>query len=105
MASYGSSEYSDTLFRGGVQGALSIITADGAVLVNVSGTNLSDRQLVTISPINGDIYFGYDDTVTPSTGTLLCQGQTMGISAGETVELYIVTASTVAVDVRITEVG
>ena len=106
MGGYGTNEYADTLFNGGTQGSISLINTDGAVIANVSGgANLPDRQLVTITPINGDIFWGYEDTVTVATGTPICEGQTLGISAGDCADLYIVTGSNTAVDVRITEAG
>lgn len=106
MSSYGTGEYDDTLNSGGVQAAISIVSTDAPVKVCVSGgANLPDRQLVTVTPTNGDIFFGYEDTVTVATGTPICEGQTLAISAGDCVDLYIVTASTVAIDVRITEAG
>lgn len=106
MSGYSTSEYADTLFNGGVQGSISITNIDGAIQVTVSGgANLPDRQLVTITPTNGDIFFGFDNTVTVTTGTPICEGQTLAISAGDCVDLYIVTGSASAVDVRITEAG
>lgn len=106
MSGYGTNEYADTLFNGGLQGSISIVNTDGAVIVNVSGTdNMTDRQLLIITPTNGDVFFGLDNTVTASTGTPICEGQVLSIAAGDCVDIFIVTGSSSAVDVRIIEAG
>lgn len=106
MSGYGTSEFADTLSFGGVQGAITLIDTDGAILANVSGgANLPDRQLLTVQPRGGDIFWGYDNTVTILTGTLICDGQIMNIAAGDCADIYIITASTTTLDIRITEGG
>jgi len=106
MSGYGTGEFDDTLAFGGVEGAISLINTDGAILVNVSGgVNLPDRQLVTVQPLGGDIYWGYNNTVTTATGTLVCDGQIMNIAAGDCADIYIITASLTPLDIRITEGG
>ena len=106
MSGYGTSEFADTLATGGVQGRILLVDTDGAVIANVSGTtNLVDRQLITITPITGDIFWGYENTVTTTTGSPLCEGQTLAIAAGECADLYIITNSLTPIDVRITEAG
>ena len=87
----------------GIGTALSVTTT--AQEVKVGGSPLAERKVVTIQPLDGDIYYGYDSgTLNSTTGTLVYQGQLLHIEAGESLPIYIV-AGTGTVDVRITEVS
>lgn len=72
--------------------------------VKVGGSALQERQLISIQPIDGDIYYGYDNSVSSTTGTLIKKGQWFPQEAGEDLSVWVVAASG-TVDVRITEVG
>ena len=85
-----------------LHGALSVTTT--AVEVKVGSSVLEERTVITIQPIDGDIYFGYSSGVTSSTGTKIFKGQIYPMEATDKLPVYIV-AATGTVDVRITEVS
>lgn len=72
--------------------------------VKVGASPLEDRQVVTIQPLDGVVYFGYDNSVTSLTGTKIFKGQIYPMEASDQLSVYII-AETGTVDVRITEVG
>jgi hypothetical protein len=86
----------------GVQGALSVSTT--AVELKVGATPLDQRAVVTIQPLDGDVYYGYTSGVTASTGTKIFKGQVYPLEATDQLPVYIVAASG-TIDVRITEVS
>lgn len=86
----------------GVSGSLNVTTSAAELKVNASA--LEDRKVVTIQPLDGDVYFGYDSSVTSSTGTKVFKGQYFPLEAGDQLTVYLV-ADSGTVDVRITEVG
>jgi hypothetical protein len=75
-----------------------------AVEVKASTSVLSERKIVTIQPLDGEVYFGYDSSVTSSNGTKIFKGQVYPLEAGELLNVFIV-ADSGTVDVRITEVS
>lgn len=102
---------------------LSLITPSGdlqvADLINVAGqyraqsvttsaaealgaaSILSNRKMISITPTNGTVYWGYSNSVTTVNGTPIFKNQTMVISVGSNVHIYLIAGSTV--DCRITE--
>lgn len=86
----------------GTHGNLSVTTT--AVELKVGGSALDQRVVVTIQPLDGDIYFGYNDSVTASTGTKVFKGQFFPLEATDQLPVWLVAASG-TVDVRITEVS
>lgn len=82
-------------------GNLSVSTS--AIEVKVGASPMDGRTVVTIQPLDGDIYYGYDSSVTTSTGTKIFQGQFFPFEATEKLSIYVIAASTI--DCRITEVG
>jgi len=87
----------------GDQTNLSVSTSPQEVKVGAS--RLDQRTVITIQPLDGDIYFGYNSgTLTSSTGTKIFQGQYFPLEAADSLAVYVVAASG-TVDVRITEVG
>jgi hypothetical protein len=85
-----------------VHGALSVTTTPQEVKVGAS--RLEERNVLTIQPLNGDVYFGYSDSVTSLTGTKIYQGQVFPLEATDELPVWIVAASG-TIDVRITEVS
>lgn len=71
--------------------------------VKVAGTVLEERKVVTIQPTDGDIWFGYDDSVSSTTGTRIYQGQFIQLEASDSLPVWIVSGG--SVNVRITEVS
>ena len=75
------------------------------VEVKVGGSPLDQRTIVTIQPIDGDIWFGYNSsTLTSTTGTKIFKGQYFPLEASDQLPVFIV-ANSGTVDVRITEAG
>lgn len=85
-----------------VYGFLNVTTT--AVEVKVGASVHTDRKVITIQPIDGEVYFGYDSSVTSSTGTKIFKGQVYPLEAGELLPVWIVAASG-TINVRITEVA
>ena len=86
----------------GVYGSISVSTT--AIEVKVGGSVQTERQIITIQPLDGDIYFGYDSSVTTSTGTKIFRGQQYPLEARETLSVFVI-AESGTVDTRITEVA
>lgn len=92
---------SDISDNGGVQGALTVGTT--AVLVNVSGTNLTNRKLATL--LNNSsviVYWGYTNAVTTSSGTPIRVNQERGWTVGPNTNIYVI-AGTASNNARVTE--
>ena len=85
----------------GVHGAISVTSTP--VELKVGASVLEERTIVTMKPLNGDIYYGYSNAVTVATGTLVKKGQFWPLEAGDSLSVWLVSAGTV--DTRITEVG
>lgn len=87
----------------GTQTSISVSTTP--VEVKVGASRFDQRYVITIQPLDGDVYFGYDSgTLTSSTGTKIFQGQYFPLEASDSLPVYVV-ADSGTVDVRITEVG
>ena len=86
----------------GVSGAISV--TNSATEAKVGATRLSERQSVTVQPLNGDIYWGYSALVTSSNGTKIFKGQFFPFEASDSLPIYLVSGGG-TVDTRITEAG
>lgn len=86
----------------GTYGNISVTTTPAEV--KVGGSAFAERQVVTIQPIDGDIYFGYDNSVSSTTGTKIFKGQIYPLEATDLLPVWVVAGSG-TVDVRITEVS
>ncbi len=87
----------------GVQGALAVSTTP--VELKVGASRLDQRVMISIQPLDGDVYFGFDSgTLTSSTGTKIFKGQYFPLEATDQATIYLITDSG-TVDVRITETG
>lgn len=65
----------DGISSGGVFGNLVLTTANTAYELKVGATRLTNRKLLTVICIDADVYWGYANTVTTSTGTPLYKNQ------------------------------
>lgn len=83
-------------------GALSVTTTPAEL--KVGGSVLDERKVVTLQPLDDDVYFGYDNSVSSTTGIKVFKGQHFPLEAGPELTVYIVAASG-TVDVRISEVA
>jgi hypothetical protein len=86
-----------------VYGALSV--TDTPSELKVGASVLGERKVVTIQPLDGPVYFGYDNSVSETTGVLVREGQYFPLEAGDSLPVWLVAESGDTVDVRITEVG
>lgn len=66
-----------------------------------AGTILANRKLLSITPTNGTVYWGFANTVTTTTGTPIFKNQNMVFAVGASLHVYLIAASTV--DCRIAE--
>lgn len=82
-----------------VSGAIAVTAT--ATLANVSGTNLTNRKFISITPRSGGVFIG-DSSVTTSTGTPLFLNQTITLDISDNVDVYLIVASGSA-NVRIIE--
>ena len=86
----------------GINGNISVTTTPSEA--RVGGTTLEDRAVITVQPIDGVIYYGYDNSVSSTNGTKIFKGQIIPFEAGPELPIFLV-AESGTVDVRITEVG
>lgn len=103
-SAYGEQKIVDGLRNGGVHGNLLLVTAGTAYEAKVGGSRLSDRKLLTIRAIDNGTYWGYDNTVTTTSGTPLDSGQFISweIDPDSNFQVWLVN-STNNRNVRITE--
>lgn len=80
-------------------GALSVTSTP--VQVKVGGANLEERKCVSIQPLDGDVFYGFDGSVSTSTGTKIFQGEKFFLECGDKMDIYLVSAGTI--DTRIAE--
>ena len=85
-----------------LHGTMSVTTSPSEVKVNALA--LEERKMISVSPTDGKIWYGYDNTVTSATGTRVTKHQTLFLEAAATLPVWIVSDSG-TVDVRITEVS
>jgi hypothetical protein len=64
-------------------------------------TILANRKVISITPTNGIIYWGFTSSVTTATGTPIFTNQSLILSFTDNVHVYLVAAATT--DVRIAE--
>ena len=83
-------------------GSINVTTT--AIEVKVGASPFEERKVITIQPLDGVVYYGYDNTVTSSTGTKLFKSIVFPLEASPSLSVWII-AGTGTVDVRITEAG
>ena len=93
---------SDILDGGGEQDVLTIGTS--ASLGAIGGTNRVNRKYVIFQAHDRDIYYGFDNTVTTSTGVKLFKDQVIMIPVGENTDIYFI-ATAAGKELRIQEVS
>lgn len=86
----------DGLRGGGVYGAISTTTANVAIEAKVGASRLTNRKLLVITVLSTGVYYGFDSSVTVSTGTPVANNQvlTFNIDADSTFQIWLVSAST-----------
>jgi hypothetical protein len=93
----------DGLTAGGVQGNLTLATGGVSYEAKVGATRLSNRKSLTITALD-DMYWGYSNTVTTSTGTPLFKNQQIvfAIDPDSTFQVWLVAVAS-GKNARITE--
>lgn len=92
----------DVLNSQGVYGTLTVGTT--AVELKVGASPISDRQAVTMQAMDNAIYWGYNSSVTTSTGTRIFKDQFIMLPIGPDVSVYLI-ANGAGKNVRIGELG
>ena len=85
-----------------VYGTLTVGTT--AVEVKVGASPLDRRKLVTIQPMDNAVYWGYDSSVTTSTGTRVFKDQYLPLQVGPDITVFLI-ANAAGKDVRIGELA
>lgn len=78
---------------------------DTASEIKVNASVLEERKVVTLQPIDGHIWYGYDNTVTTSTGTKIFKGQWIQLEIGDQLPIWAIADTGQTVDIRISEVS
>ena len=98
---------SDTFFKvseafdlkAGAFGAISVTTS--ALLASVTGTNHTARRFLLLYPTDGDIFWGFDNTVTTSSGMKIQQDDAAILKVTDSDNIFVISVGTV--DVRVIE--
>lgn len=73
-------------------------------VVRVGASNLLERTVVWVQPVDGLIYYGFDSSVSASNGFKVFKDQLFEHEVGDLLDVYIVAASG-SVNVRIAELA
>lgn len=84
----GSGKNDEIVNKQGVYAELTVGTT--AVAVRVGGSNLEDRQLITMRAKRNSVYWGYDSSVTTTTGTRLFKDELVIMPIGEEIDVYLI---------------
>jgi hypothetical protein len=87
----------------GIQGNVSIPTANTPVEVKVGAGRLTNRRMVTVQPLQANTYWGYTSGVTSSNGTKMFKDQVYRfLVQSDTVTIFLV-CTTSSANMRVTE--
>lgn len=86
----------DQPLTSGVEAVLTVSTSP--VEAKAGGTRLSGRRALSFSPTNGNLWYGFSASVSPSTGRRVFTNQIVDIEIGNC-PLYIVSQGSVSVQV------
>lgn len=65
-----------------------------AVELKVGASALANRKVAHVTPKDKDIYWGYDNLVTPVTGTKIFKGATVEFNYGPNISIWLIAEST-----------
>lgn len=82
-----------------------IIANSTSIEVKIGASPLEERTVITIQPLDGNIYYGYDSSVTTSNGTKIYKGQVHTLEATDQLAVWIVSETGTNTNVRVTEVS
>ncbi len=86
---------------GGLQSEITVGTTPVEVMVGFSKLPL--RRCVTVRPVSGPVFWGYNNTVTVASGTPIFKKELTIFSASDTCPIWLVASTNTTV--RITEGG
>lgn len=89
----------DVLNTSGQYRAQSVTTSAAEALGG--GTILANRKFLSITPTNGQVYWGFNSSVTSTNGTPIFKNQTFTLSVTDNVHVFVIATTTV--DCRIAE--
>lgn len=94
----------DGLRSGGLEGNLALTTGGTVYEAKVGGSALDSRKVMTVQPVDADIYYGFTSGVTTSSGTLIKKGATATFvfDPYDAAKVYLVCATS-SKNARITE--
>jgi hypothetical protein len=93
----------DVLKGGAVYGAITVGTT--AVELKVGGTILANRKHILFQNLsNKSIYFGFNSSVTTSTGLLVSAGSERGFDVSGSLSIWVISANT-GLNCRLAEVS
>lgn len=95
----GSGGSSGTITNQSAHTAISVTSTP--VEAKVGASSMANRKFVMVTPVDGIVYFGSDNTVTTSTGTPIPATVSASFSFSDNVPVWLVSSGTV--DVRIIE--
>ena len=90
----------NTIGSGGAQANLAVGLT--SVEVRVGAARLAVRKVVTVFPFDADMFWGFSNTVSVSTGTPIFKNQLVVLNASEFCQIWIICASA-GKNARITE--
>lgn len=95
VSTSGALKVNEGLKNGGVQGLLSIPTANTPVEAKVGVSRLSGRVFLQITPNQNGLFYGFDNTVTVTNGTPIGNGQPVAFSIDpdSTFQIWLVSAN------------
>ena len=82
-----------------------ITVTDTPQLLKVGATALDDRTAVVIQALDENIYWGFSNSVTASTGFKVFRAQMQFLEAGSKIEIWLVAETGKSVDTRIGEIA
>ena len=96
---------SDGLSSGGLQGALTLTTANTVYELKVGSSRLALRKFVSATPIGATVYWGFTNAVTTATGTPLFANtfSSWALDATDASAAIWVVCATAGIVVRTTE--
>jgi hypothetical protein len=86
----------DGLSVGGVTGNLNLVTSGTTYEAKVGGSRLTNRKSLIINAFDSDMFWGYANSVTTSTGFPIFKGQTITFSIdanSSTFQVWLVCAN------------
>mgnify|MGYP003654464193 CR=1 FL=1 len=85
-------------------GPIAVSVTTTAVEAKVGASRLDERSVIAIQALDADVYYGFSNSVTSSTGFVIPEGVYAELAFGDKVEVWLVAVSG-SVDVRIAEIS